>query len=100
MALLTVGELYILPVGLALFGRMAPKGFEATTLALWFLAAFAGNLAAGVLGTLWSVLSHPQFFSCIAAIAATASAALSVLASRNRTLAMPQITPASYVPQR
>ena len=35
---MTAGELYILPIGLGLFGRLAPNGFTATTIALWFLA--------------------------------------------------------------
>jgi proton-dependent oligopeptide transporter, POT family len=66
---LTAGELYILPVGLGLFGRLAPRGYNATTIALWFLAAFAGNLAAGALGTVWSSLSPPQFFVLMGAVA-------------------------------
>ena len=49
---MTAGELYILPIGLGLFGRLAPTGFAATTIALWFLAAFFGNLLAGAFGTL------------------------------------------------
>jgi proton-dependent oligopeptide transporter, POT family len=64
---LTLGELFILPVGLGLFGRLAPKGFEATAIATWFFAGFAGNLLAGGLGALWSVLSEPLFFALIAA---------------------------------
>jgi proton-dependent oligopeptide transporter, POT family len=66
---MTVGELYILPVGLGLFGRLAPAGFTATSIALWFLAGFAGNLAAGAMGTYWSTLSPAQFFLLIAGIA-------------------------------
>jgi proton-dependent oligopeptide transporter, POT family len=67
---MTAGELYILPIGLGLFGRLAPAGFTATTIALWFLAAFFGNLLAGAFGTLWSRLSPPQFFTVTATIAA------------------------------
>lgn len=64
--LLTVGELYILPVGLGLFGRLAPKGMQATMIAAWFFACFAGNLFAGLLGALWSHISHAQFFFLMA----------------------------------
>jgi proton-dependent oligopeptide transporter, POT family len=67
---MTAGELYILPIGLGLFGRLAPPRFSATTIASWFLAAFAGNLAAGALGTLWSGLSPAQFFALTAGVAA------------------------------
>ncbi|CAM5597926.1 hypothetical protein STENM36S_02045 [Streptomyces tendae] len=61
--LMTTGELYILPVGLALFGRMAPEGFRATSIATWFFAGFSGNLLAGALGAFWSVLAHGWFFA-------------------------------------
>ncbi|PEQ12045.1 MFS transporter [Novosphingobium sp. PC22D] len=73
LALLTLGELFILPVGLGLFGRLAPAGFAATSIAAWFGAGFAGNLAAGAVGTLWQSLSTPQFFALIASICAVAA---------------------------
>ncbi len=79
MMLMTIGELYILPVGLGMFGRLAPRGFEATAIALWFLAGFAGNLAAGAFGTLWSVLSHAQFFAVVATAASVSAAALFIV---------------------
>jgi POT family proton-dependent oligopeptide transporter len=69
----TAGEIYILPVGLGLFGQMAPRGFNATTIAVWFLAAFAGNFLAGVLGAAWSHLSAAQFFVLTAVVATTSS---------------------------
>jgi POT family proton-dependent oligopeptide transporter len=72
----TVGELYILPAGLSLFGRMAPPGFAATTLATWFSASAAGNLLAGQLGALWSRLSHSEFFGVMGAVAMLAAALL------------------------
>jgi POT family proton-dependent oligopeptide transporter len=59
----TVGELFILPVGLGLFGKLAPLEFAATAIAAWFMAAFFGNLAAGFLGALWSSVSVPVFFT-------------------------------------
>ena len=72
----TTGELYILPIGLGLFGQMAPLGYNATTIAVWFLAAFAGNFLAGVLGAAWSHLSAAQFFVLTAAVAATSGVLL------------------------
>jgi POT family proton-dependent oligopeptide transporter len=76
---LTAGELYILPIGLGLFSRLAPTGFGATTIAAWFLAAFGGNLLAGVIGSRWSFMSHPQFFALMAAIASSAGVLLLLL---------------------
>jgi POT family proton-dependent oligopeptide transporter len=71
--LMTLGELYILPVGLGLFGRMAPAGFQATSIATWFFAGFFGNLLAGALGTLWTPLSHASFFALIGGVAGVAA---------------------------
>jgi len=76
---LTAGELYILPIGLGLFSRLAPAGFGATTIAAWFLAAFGGNLLAGAIGSRWSFMSHPQFFALMAGIACMASLGLLLL---------------------
>jgi len=76
---MTAGELYILPIGLGLFGRLAPARFSATTIASWFLAAFAGNLAAGALGTLWSGFSAAQFFALTGGVAAVAALLLKIL---------------------
>jgi proton-dependent oligopeptide transporter, POT family len=72
----TLGELYILPTGLALFGQLAPGAFAATAIAMWFSASFAGNLLAGGVGTLWSRLEPPQFFTFVAMVAATSSVLL------------------------
>jgi Dipeptide/tripeptide permease len=81
-ALMTTGELYILPVGLALFGRLAPDGFRATSIATWFFAGFFGNLLAGGLGTLWSVLTHGWFFVLIGAVAGISALLLYMLGRR------------------
>jgi len=81
-ALMTLGELYILPVGLGLFGRMAPEGFRATCIASWFFAGFFGNLLAGALGTLWSLLSHAGFFVLIGGTAIIAATMLYMLGLR------------------
>jgi len=75
----TLGELYILPTGLGLFARLAPPALGATTIAGWFLAIFTGSLAAGVVGTLWSRMSHPAYFVILAAIAALAATLLLAL---------------------
>ena len=75
-ALFTLAELYVLPVGLGLFASLAPARFRATTIAAWFLAAFAGNLLSGVLGAAWGRFSPDGFFALTAAVAALAAAML------------------------
>ncbi len=73
---LTLAELYILPVGLGLFARLAPQRLGATTIASWFLAAFGGNLLAGWLGSFWTYWPHDLFFLVVAGISALAGAVL------------------------
>jgi POT family proton-dependent oligopeptide transporter len=89
---LTLGELFILPTGLGLFVRLAPPRLGATTVASWFLATFAGNLAAGVVGTLWTLMSHPAFFTLLAAICALSALGLRLLDGRARQI-IPQFRP-------
>jgi proton-dependent oligopeptide transporter, POT family len=72
----TLGELYVLPTGLGLFARLAPDEVRATTVAAWFLTVFSGSLSAGLVGMLWSAMTHAHFFLMLSVIAA-ASAAIS-----------------------
>ncbi len=75
-AVFTLGELFVLPTGLGLFARLAPRGLGATTVAAWYLTIFSGSLSAGLVGTLWSRIGHATFFALLAAIAAVAAALL------------------------
>jgi POT family proton-dependent oligopeptide transporter len=75
----TTGELYILPTGLGLFARLAPPKLGATTVAAWYLAIFSGSLAAGLVGALWSDMSHSRFFFLLCLIALVAAALLLAL---------------------
>jgi POT family proton-dependent oligopeptide transporter len=84
--LMTSGELFILPVGLGLFGRLAPARLTATTVATWFLAGFFGNLLAGWIGGFWSVTPHAGFFAAVAGVALSAAALLVLLSGRARRL--------------
>lgn len=77
--LLTSGELFILPVGLGLFGRLAPAQMTATMIAAWFLAAFAGNLLAGLVGSSWSTMSAGAFFALMGSVASLSVMALCLL---------------------
>lgn len=77
--LMTAGELWILPIGLGLFGRLAPHRLQATIIALWYSAGFLGNIAAAWLGTLWSSLPHSGFFLLAAAVTFVSAMALLAL---------------------
>jgi len=66
-----------------LFGRMAPDGFRATSIATWFFAGFFGNLLAGALGTLWSSMGHGAFFVLIGAVSGLSAVLLYMLNRRH-----------------
>lgn len=78
-ALLTLGELYILPTGLYLFDRLAPQGASAFAVAAWYGTIFTGSLFSGWVGTAWSAMSHPAFFLLLAGCALAGAAMLWML---------------------
>ena len=84
---LTVGELFILPTGLGVFARLAPRQFGATTVASWFLASFAGSLTAGLIGSLWGRISHPAFFALLVVVCVLSAIALRLLDGRAQQVA-------------
>ncbi len=77
--LVTVGELYLSPVGLSLFSRAAPARVASLMMGVNFLSNFAGNYMAGYLGHFWERMPHAEFFGMIAGIGAAASVAIFVL---------------------
>jgi POT family proton-dependent oligopeptide transporter len=70
--LITLGELYLSPIGLALVARVAPPQILSAMMGLWFITSFTGNMLQGYIGTFFSVLSKQDFFLLCAAIAAAA----------------------------
>jgi proton-dependent oligopeptide transporter, POT family len=65
--LLTVGELMVLPVGLALFSKLSPVQVAAMMMGAWYIAKFIGSLSAGFIGTLWLTIPTQLFFAIGAA---------------------------------
>jgi POT family proton-dependent oligopeptide transporter len=79
MALSTIGELYLSPVGLSLFSKAAPAKVASLMMAVNFLSNASGNYLAGQLGFYWDVMSKASFFTMIAAIAGGAALAIGAL---------------------
>jgi POT family proton-dependent oligopeptide transporter len=92
-AVITTGELYVLPVGLGLFARLAPAGYGATLIAAWYFAAFGGNLLAGAIGSRWKFFGPTQFFLLMAALALVAAAALKLLDRTARREEAAEVSP-------
>ncbi|MGI9169969.1 MAG: peptide MFS transporter [Caulobacteraceae bacterium] len=74
--LLTAGELFVLPIGLSLFSRLAPPRAASAMIGVWYLAKFAGASLSGWLGAFWSQTPPMLFFGVGAASAFAASIAL------------------------
>jgi len=79
MALLTVGELYLSPVGLSLFSKAAPAKLASLMMGVNFLSNFAGNYLAGYLGSFWAGMPKTAFFGMVASISACTSVAIFAL---------------------
>jgi proton-dependent oligopeptide transporter, POT family len=75
---ITLGELYIDPMGQAVFSGLAPQNMLSTFLSLWFCTLTIGYLAAGWLADLWVRLPTSEFFGVSAAIAIVSSLTLLV----------------------
>ncbi len=73
---LTLGELYISPIGLSLVSKVAPARHLAMMMGVWLATSFTGNFLAGYLGSFWSSMEKPAFFLMIAAVAAVAGVAM------------------------
>ncbi len=49
----TVGELFLSPMGLSLVSKLSPKRLTALMMGGWFLSTSIGNKLSGILATLW-----------------------------------------------
>jgi POT family proton-dependent oligopeptide transporter len=78
-ALLTLGELYLSPVGLSLFSRAAPAQLASLMMGVNFLSNCAGNYLAGYLGSFWESMQKGTFFGMIAGISAGTAVAIFAL---------------------
>lgn len=50
---ITIGELFLSPMGLSLVSKLSPKRITAVMMGGWFLATSLGNKLSGILATLW-----------------------------------------------
>jgi len=59
---LTLGEIYLSPIGLSLVTKIAPARIVSLMMGVWFLSSFFGNYLSGYLGTFWEKMPHENFF--------------------------------------
>ena len=79
---ITLGELYLSPVGLSFVTKVAPARILSMMMGVWLATSFTGGFLAGWLGSFWSRMEKPEFFAMIAAIAAFAGVVIWLAAGR------------------
>lgn len=62
----TMGELYLSPVGLSFVTKLAPERFMSMMMGMWLASSFLGNYLAGLLGTFYTTMSQNAFFMMFA----------------------------------
>jgi proton-dependent oligopeptide transporter, POT family len=82
----TVGELYFAPIGLALVSRMAPAKMLSMLMGLWLATTFPGDLLGGWLAGFWSSMPKEHFFLMMAGVAAFAAVGFTALSPLLRSL--------------
>ncbi len=69
---ITIGELYLSPIGLSLVSKVAPARMVSMLMGVWLATSFVGNFLAGWLGSFWSSMDKAEFFLMIAGVVAFA----------------------------
>ena len=76
--LLSVAELLLSPLGMALITRIAPPKRTSQAVGLWFAAAAVGNASAGAIGLLWGHWPNHRYFALLALASLGAAVALCI----------------------
>lgn len=76
LALLTIGELLVVPLTQSLITRLAPHSHVGLSYALWYAATALGLFLAGQLGARWGSISHAIFFALLSAAPLSAAGLL------------------------
>ena len=66
--LVTIGELYLSPIGLSLVTKVAPARMVSMLMGMWFLSSFFGNYLAGFIGGFYETMSKDAFFTMLLAM--------------------------------
>jgi len=74
--LLTVGELYLSPIGLSLVTKVSPARIVSLMMGMWFLSSFFGNILSGYIGQLYTTMSGEMFFLLLMALGVAAGIAI------------------------
>ena len=73
---LTIGELYLSPIGLSLVTKVSPPRIVSMMMGMWLASSFFGNFLSGWIGTFYDDMSKTAFFFLLAAIGVGTGAAM------------------------
>jgi POT family proton-dependent oligopeptide transporter len=76
---LTIGEVYLSPIGLSLVTKIAPARIVSMMMGVWFLSSFFGNYLSGYLGTFWEKMPRENYFLLMFALSFAAGLAFLAL---------------------
>ncbi|MDC0714836.1 peptide MFS transporter [Stigmatella sp. ncwal1] len=74
--LLTVGELYLSPVGLSLVTKVSPVRIVSLMMGIWYLSSFFGNTLSGFIGRLYTTMPKEGFFLVLMTMGLAAGTAI------------------------
>ena len=60
--IITIGELFLSPMGLSLVSKLSPKPIAAVMMGGWFLSTALGNKLSGVLSGFWDLFEKKEYF--------------------------------------
>ncbi|MBZ1331211.1 MFS transporter, partial [Clostridium botulinum] len=66
--LLTVGELCLSPIGMAMFNKLAPAKYGSLAMGAWYLSFFFSSIISGKLAGFTDTLGYTQIFGLISGI--------------------------------
>jgi len=75
----TIGELFLSPMGLSLVSKLAPTRLTALMMGGWFLSTSIGNKLAGMVGGLWEQVDSLETIFWINAVSAGGAAGMIAL---------------------
>jgi len=62
---ITIGELFLSPMGLSLVSKLSPSRLTALMMGGWFLSTSLGNKLSGVLASLWHTYDHKAWYFAV-----------------------------------
>jgi POT family proton-dependent oligopeptide transporter len=74
--LLTIGELYLSPIGLSLVTKVSPARIVSMMMGMWFLSSFFGNILSGYIGRLYTSMPKELFFGLLMVLGLAAGFAI------------------------